>query len=230
MVRGEVDADISAQLQSVMSPSPSVFWRRADEVGALYDLFLRRLLKMEELVWSRKWLAAYLLMRDLDTFLDACDIFNEDAGRGDDATLMASLRDMYYRLLHNRLLIQLYLAMTYWAQVDMRPFVRKLLNDAIMQSRDTLPLCIPTIELVCATCHFMLEEYDLCWERVDKVHEANKAGLWKAICTPLRELESSLPRGYRQASWRPNRRNGQAVLDCFTKLMRPIQMDDFPLV
>lgn len=166
--------------------SPTVFYRRADEVGALYDLVCQSKLDLEALIQSKEWLAATLLVRDLETFVEGCRTFCDDITQGDDAKLEALFCSMLGRISFHKVVIGLNLAANHWGQADTRSLMRRVLSDASQHVAATFPNPNPTATLVCRICHLALEEFDLCWVRFDKVYAMAESGEGKNISSYIK--------------------------------------------
>jgi len=189
VVRGEVDPTISGDLRLAMTPS--VFWTRADEVGAFYNLLCVAHLSIADLFSKREYLVASLLFQENNRFLHACSTFAEDILHGDDAKLKGLFKRVCGRLGFQRMLIGLHLAFFNMGQDDTEVLLRDSLRDAEEHSART-PTCSPMIEIICAICHFLLGRGDLCWARIDRIYEQTDEE-YNDFRARLQEHERSLP-------------------------------------
>jgi hypothetical protein len=202
VVRGEIDPTISAEFQAAMS-SPSIFWRRADESAALYELVYWMQLRLDRLIQGKEWLAANLFNRNLETFIEACRTFCENIKHGDDAMMQSKFGAMVGRIVYHRVLIDLNLAVNCHSQEKTRALMRKALKDTLTNAAVALDYN-PIVDLICATCHLALEEFDLCWARFDNIHARALDYEDKTMSLFVQEFERGLPKNHRQKRWRPS--------------------------
>jgi len=222
IVRGEVDTTISAELPAAMSPS--VLWRRADEIGALYKLVCWQYLALDKLIQSKEWLAANLFVRNLETFIDGCHTFCQDIKQGDDTALEFEFCTIGGCIKNNRLVIELNLASSYESQTTMRALMRRVLKDTLRHVPATSPNSHPTVELVCGLCHLGLGEFALCWERLDRIHALGLDGKDMGLSSCVKEFERGLPTRHRQQRWCPTSNALRTYVQVMVKLVRASPM------